>query len=114
MKAFDYIFVEFLRGSKFHGDIPEMGRYFDRTTKCAFRDKADPHYVRFGSARDRDPKLKITAGKLRLEGFVLVLSSYASTYFCIGIKLPPSLSPPSSASLTVFWLNVDLPTNRFL
>ncbi len=58
-----------------------MARYFDRTTKCAFRGQADPHYIRFGSARDRNPKLKITAGKLRLEGFVPVPSFYASTYF---------------------------------
>ncbi len=65
-----FFFVELLKGSKFRRDIPEMKRYFDRTTKCAFRDESDPHYVRFGSARDRDPKLKITAGKLRLEGSV--------------------------------------------
>lgn len=59
---------QLLQGSKFHTDIHEMKKYFDRTTKCAFRDESDPHYIRFGSARDRDPKLKITAGKLRLEG----------------------------------------------
>ncbi|KAJ3574827.1 hypothetical protein NP233_g1509 [Leucocoprinus birnbaumii] len=59
---------KFLKGSKFNRDIGEMKRYFDKTTKCSFRDPSDPHYIRFGSARDRDPKYKITAGKLRLEG----------------------------------------------
>jgi hypothetical protein len=45
-----------------------MKRYFDKTTKCSFRDPSDPHFIRFGSVRDKDPNLKITAGKLRLEG----------------------------------------------
>lgn len=57
-----------LRGSKFYRDISEMKRYFDKTTKCSFRDPSDPHYIRFGSARDKEPKYNITAGKLRLEG----------------------------------------------
>lgn len=63
-----------MSGSKFHSDIPEMKRLFDRATKCAFRGGTDPQYIRFGTARDRDPKLRITAGKLRLEAFVYIPS----------------------------------------
>jgi len=60
---------EILKGSKFVKDIDEMERSFDKSTKCSFRDPADPHFIRgCGSARDRDVKLKIMAGKLRLEG----------------------------------------------
>ncbi|KAF9444529.1 hypothetical protein P691DRAFT_736332 [Macrolepiota fuliginosa MF-IS2] len=59
---------KYLRGSKFHSDVSEMKRYFDRATKCSFRDPADPHFIRFGSARDKDVKLKIVGGKLRLDG----------------------------------------------
>ncbi|KAF9444305.1 hypothetical protein P691DRAFT_807545, partial [Macrolepiota fuliginosa MF-IS2] len=57
-----------LKSSNFHRDIPEMKRYFDKATKCSFRDPADPHFIRFGSARDKDVKLKIVGGKLRLDG----------------------------------------------
>ncbi|KAF9444306.1 hypothetical protein P691DRAFT_712054 [Macrolepiota fuliginosa MF-IS2] len=59
---------EYLRGSKFHRDISEMKRYFDKATKCSFRDPEDPHFIRFGSARDKDATLKIVGGKLRLDG----------------------------------------------
>lgn len=60
-----------MKGCKFLNDIPAMKQYFDKTTKCSFRDANDPHYIRFGSARDKDVKYKITAGKLRLDGYVL-------------------------------------------
>ncbi|XP_006460476.1 hypothetical protein AGABI2DRAFT_192172 [Agaricus bisporus var. bisporus H97] len=59
---------DFLKRSKFLGDIPDMERYFDRKTKCEFRNPADPNYIRFGSVRERDTKLGITSGKLRLAG----------------------------------------------
>ncbi|KAF5354053.1 hypothetical protein D9756_006959 [Leucocoprinus leucothites] len=41
---------------------------FDKTTKLAFRDPNDPQYIKFGSARDRDPNLGIRAGQLKLNG----------------------------------------------
>ncbi|XP_006460478.1 hypothetical protein AGABI2DRAFT_203545 [Agaricus bisporus var. bisporus H97] len=56
------------KSNKYYADIPQMKHYFDKSTKCAFRDPSDPLFIRFGSARDKDPKYKITAGKLRLEG----------------------------------------------
>ncbi|XP_006460481.1 hypothetical protein AGABI2DRAFT_192178 [Agaricus bisporus var. bisporus H97] len=74
----------FLKGSKFHNDIPSMKQYFDKTTKCSFRasEPNDPHYIRFGSARDKDMKYKITAGKLRLEG-ATVASFFEPSIKCI-------------------------------
>ena len=57
-----------MKGSKFERDIEDMERYFDRNTKCAFRGTNDPQFIRFGSARDKDVKLGITSGKLRLAG----------------------------------------------
>ncbi|KAF9444526.1 hypothetical protein P691DRAFT_736323 [Macrolepiota fuliginosa MF-IS2] len=67
-EAADGFLDKHLKGSNFHRDIPEMKRYFDKTTKCSFRDPIDPHFIRFGSARDRDVRLKIIGGKLRLDG----------------------------------------------
>lgn len=107
-------FLELLKGSKFQRDISEMKRYFDRTTKCAFRDESDPHYIRFGSARDRDPKLKITAGKLRLEGSVCTVFAPDNNLFSTGRRLPLSLSPQSSVSSMASYPNDELPINLYL
>jgi hypothetical protein len=85
-----------------------MTRYFDKTTKCSFRDPADPHFIRFGSARDRDPKLKIAAGKLRLEGCACLFHDIISLFaYCKrrirleGQTLLPSSNLPSNVSSMV-------------
>lgn len=114
LKNFISVFVDnliilhqaFLKGSKFHNDIPSMKQYFDKTTKCSFRasEPNDPHYIRFGSARDKDMKYKITAGKLRLEGFVLHTTFQPSgpNDFNVGQLLLHFSSLPLSASSMAF------------
>lgn len=67
-------FVAYLLGSRFHEDVPSMTEKFDKTTKLSFRDPSDPQYVKFGTARDRDPSLGIRAGQLKLDGRVFQLA----------------------------------------
>ncbi|KAJ3568178.1 hypothetical protein NP233_g5879 [Leucocoprinus birnbaumii] len=63
-----------LEGSKFVADIDEMKKSFDKSTKCSFRSPDDPYYIRgCGSSKDKNQKLKILAGKLRLEGSEVAL-----------------------------------------
>ncbi len=60
--------AEFLQGSSFHEDVPDIAEKFDKATKLSFRDPNDPQFVKFGSVRDRDPNRGIRAGQLRLDG----------------------------------------------
>jgi hypothetical protein len=57
-----------LRNSKFADDINNITNSFDKTTKLTFRDIAEPQFIRFGSARDRDLMLNIRSGQLKLAG----------------------------------------------
>ncbi|KAF9465196.1 hypothetical protein BDZ94DRAFT_1307345 [Collybia nuda] len=58
-----------LRGSKFSDDVDNITSCFDKTTKLTFRNMSEPQFVRFGSARDKDPKVNIRLGQLRLLGY---------------------------------------------
>ncbi|KAF8989882.1 hypothetical protein BDQ17DRAFT_1288292 [Cyathus striatus] len=63
------VFLEdLLRDSKFADDVPHITKCFDRTTKLGFRNANEPQYIKFGSARDRDLKLGIRSGQLKLAG----------------------------------------------
>jgi hypothetical protein len=57
-----------LRNTKFAGDIDNITRAFDNGAKLAFRSIAEPGFIKFGGARDRDPKLNIRSGQLKLDG----------------------------------------------
>lgn len=57
-----------LRDSKFADDIDNITNSFDKTTKLTFRNVAEPQFVKFGSVRDRDLKLNIRSGQLKLLG----------------------------------------------
>lgn len=57
-----------LKGSKFQEDIGHIANIFDKTTKLRFRNREEAQYIRFGTARDKDPQLGIRAGQLRLNG----------------------------------------------
>ncbi|KAF9465198.1 hypothetical protein BDZ94DRAFT_415086 [Collybia nuda] len=59
---------DLLRGSKFSEDVEHITSCFDKTTKLTFRNISEPQFVKFGSARDRDPKLNIRSGQLKLLG----------------------------------------------
>lgn len=62
---------ELLHDTRFMEDVPFISDKFDKSAKLAFRDPNDPQYIKFGSARDRDPDLGIRAGQLRLDGDVI-------------------------------------------
>ncbi|KAF5320698.1 hypothetical protein D9619_002170 [Psilocybe cf. subviscida] len=57
-----------LRGSRFFGDVPHITECFDKSTKLRFRNAVDNQYIKFGTLKDKDPKLNIRSGQLRLLG----------------------------------------------
>ncbi|TFK31142.1 hypothetical protein BDQ12DRAFT_740169 [Crucibulum laeve] len=59
---------ELLQGSRFFDDVPHITKCFDKTTKLSFRNSDEPQYIKFGTARDRDPNLGIRSGQLKLSG----------------------------------------------
>jgi hypothetical protein len=59
---------EHLKGTKFVEDINYIAQEFDRLGKLTFDKESSPVFVKFGSARDRNPKLKIRGGQLTIEG----------------------------------------------
>ena len=48
--------------------IDHITRKFDETTKRTFKDTTTTQFVAFGTPKDKDAKLNITAGKLKLVG----------------------------------------------
>ena len=54
--------------SRFSGDIPHIVKCFDKTTKLRFKNADEPQYIKFGTIRDKDPKLNIRSGQLKLLG----------------------------------------------
>ncbi|KAF5374607.1 hypothetical protein D9615_008998 [Tricholomella constricta] len=56
----------YLRESKFVEDVEAMTEYFDKSAKLTF--DSNPLFIKFGGARDRDPKLRIRGGQLTLSG----------------------------------------------
>ena len=66
---------------RFSGDIPDIVKRFDMTTKLRVRNADDPQYIKFGSIRDDDPLLNIRSGQLKLLGYAS--SSSIVSRFCI-------------------------------
>ena len=64
---------------RFSGDIPDIVKRFDMTTKLRVRNADDPQYIKFGSIRDDDPLLNIRSGQLKLLGY----ASSLVLRFCI-------------------------------
>jgi hypothetical protein len=63
-----------LYDSRFGGpdDIKHITECFDRTTKLGFRDPTQPSYIKFGTAKDKDPSVGIKMGQLKLPGLVAI------------------------------------------
>ncbi|GLB37967.1 putative ATP binding [Lyophyllum shimeji] len=57
-----------LKDSQFYDDVDYIARCFDKTTKLRFRNSGESQFIKFGSARDKDPGLGIRSGQLRLKG----------------------------------------------
>ena len=64
------VLPDYLRGSTFSEDIHAMTEVFDKSSKLTFDKISNPLFIRFGRPRDRDPKLNIRAGQLKLPGWV--------------------------------------------
>ncbi|RDB20646.1 Heat shock protein 12A [Hypsizygus marmoreus] len=59
---------DLLRDSKFFGDVETMKEHFDKSSKLTFEKIENPLFIKFGGVRDRDPKLNIRGGQLKLSG----------------------------------------------
>ena len=61
---------EKLARSKFGtpGMLSHIADVFDKTTKLHVRNAEDPHYIKLGTARDKDPECDIRSGQLKLTG----------------------------------------------
>ncbi|PBK82157.1 hypothetical protein ARMGADRAFT_1171031 [Armillaria gallica] len=57
-----------LKRTKFAKEAEHIAQCFDKTTKLRFKVANEPAYIHFGGMRDKDPKLNIIMGKLKLTG----------------------------------------------
>lgn len=81
--------IELLVDSRFHEDTPYTTKLFDKITDLQFRDPNDPSYIKFGSARDRDPNKGTRGGRLKLEGHTLFLTLLRNRCVRLTIETPP-------------------------
>ncbi|EEB96453.1 hypothetical protein MPER_04412, partial [Moniliophthora perniciosa FA553] len=52
-------------------DVLHITSVFDKSTKHLFRDDSSICYIRFGSARDKDPSVDIKGGQMKISGDVM-------------------------------------------
>jgi hypothetical protein len=59
-----------LDGSRYGSpeDVKHIAECFDKTTKLIFKNENEPAYIRFGAARDKDPRFDIRMGQMKLPG----------------------------------------------
>ena len=70
LKQFDE--VSWTQEKSYLDEAPDIALRFDKTTKLRFRDPAEPQYIKFGSLKDKDPRVGIRSGQIRLNGCVPV------------------------------------------
>ena len=61
---------EILQGSAYLDDAFDIAQRFDKTTKLRFRDPEEAQYIKFGTFKDKDPRVGIRSGQIRLNGCV--------------------------------------------
>jgi len=111
---FDCHFIDHLRDSRFHDDLDDIARSFDRTTKLRFRNKDEPQYVSFGNGRDTDLEVGIRSGLLKLSGLVLHglgdMSSANGAFLRADVASfsQPSVTCPTEAILEVHKVTSDV------
>ena len=86
-----------LRGSKYADDVPLIVDRFDKKTKLRFVDSTEPQFVKFGRIGDRDPKLNIKSGQLKLLGWV-------QCQHCFAIYVDRKSDPKSRSSFSLLWM----------
>ena len=64
--------AEKLQGSNYADDIERMVEHFDNSAKLRFKESSSPAFIKFGTARDKDPKYDIKGGVLKLAGYVWI------------------------------------------
>lgn len=72
------LLLGFLNGSPFEGDLDEIVKSFDRSTKPRFKTAEGFQYIKFGGSRDNDPAHNIRLGQLKLPGSVLSQNLYSN------------------------------------
>ena len=74
--------TEKLRNSRYGAPetLDHITKRFDETTKRLFRDKNDAQYIPFGSPLDKDSKVGIRSGQLKLTGYVTSITCFANTF----------------------------------
>ncbi|KAJ7511443.1 hypothetical protein B0H11DRAFT_1955116 [Mycena galericulata] len=60
-----------LKKSKYADDVDHIRECFDKSTKLRFRSTDEWSYIKFGRPRDRDEKLNISNGQMKLSGAVV-------------------------------------------
>ena len=70
--SYHLFLLEKLKDSKYGTPeaLDHITKRFDETTKRLFRDKGDPQFIPFGSPLDKDSKVGIRNGQLKLTGYV--------------------------------------------
>ncbi|PPQ91259.1 hypothetical protein CVT25_006376 [Psilocybe cyanescens] len=91
----------FLKGSRFVGDIPYITKCFDKTTKLRFRNADDAQFIKFGGLRDKDPKLNIRSGQLKLLG-TEVASFFEPSFQCIANSIEQQRATSQTDIASVF------------
>ncbi|KAK7032184.1 hypothetical protein VNI00_013358 [Paramarasmius palmivorus] len=68
-RAGDYL-RDRLKDSKYGSDedVKHITAVFDKSTKHLFRDENSVSFIRFGSARDKDPSVDIKGGQMKISG----------------------------------------------
>ncbi|KAF9465190.1 hypothetical protein BDZ94DRAFT_414257 [Collybia nuda] len=80
-RAHTYLQV-LLQGTRFSGDVEHITNCFDKTTKLTFRNPSDSQFIKFGTVRDKDIKLNIRSGQLKVPG-VDVADFFEPSISCI-------------------------------
>ncbi|PBK90604.1 hypothetical protein ARMGADRAFT_1014645 [Armillaria gallica] len=89
-------------GSPFADEVDMIAECFDATTKLRFRDVEEASYIKFGTMKDRDPKLGIRSGQLKLAGSEVAgffEPSIASMIKVIDSQRTKAMKPVSSVFL---------------
>ncbi|PPQ98997.1 hypothetical protein CVT24_003479 [Panaeolus cyanescens] len=58
----------YLEGSKYSNAVQHITKCFDQSTKLVFRNNEDWQYIKFGMPNDRESRLNIRHGQLKLPG----------------------------------------------
>ncbi|KAJ6605464.1 hypothetical protein DFH09DRAFT_204052 [Mycena vulgaris] len=100
-RAHDHLKTK-LQGSKYASDVEHIRECFDKTAKLRFRSASDWAYIRFGRPSDKDERLNIFNGQMKLPGTVVAGFFQPSLNAIVGaimVQYTTALAPVSSVLL---------------